>query len=226
MIEALIFATYVYFLPNPHDDGEAYRVPFSYSVPIYLETQNYFGQDAPLPEELVAVLVAEHGGQHPYPYESEGAAGELGLFQIQRHEVKEANIHLGTDYKLADMNDPAAAIRVAVFTVYDDKHTHRTARRCVKRVKHSELITDETGALTVRSELRKQKHTWHAHYRCAPKIRELYDQRGKQICKTRWRERLVKRFARWRELGLVRWLQASPKTQGTAWTLEPKPSTS
>ena len=78
------FALWVFFSPNPYDkkDGlyEPYLVPLELAHDAYLYAEEE--GDEVHPEEVIAMLVGEHGSAHPYPADSIGDDGKaVGLFQ-------------------------------------------------------------------------------------------------------------------------------------------------
>lgn len=227
-LEATIFAFWSFFLHNGYKD-EPYQIPIAYSIAAFEEAAKYPNVE---PEDITTVLVAEHGGGYPYPAWSKECRkekywdekrnkerkrcvvkenGEIkyiawGLMQLSRAEVREFNEAHGTSYTLEDSTSflrryvpfifltPAPTvmdwrtnIEVGAYTISQIKHRHKTVSRCSGESKF---------------------HSWHAHYRCAVKIRDKVfwdpkDQRYEPLCKTSYRERLVKKFAKWKELPAI-----------------------
>lgn len=88
-INALIFAAFAFFAPNAHDAGEGYQVPPLYSLAAFYYAAQYPKTE---PEHVIAVVVAEHGGKHPYPAGSVGDGGKsTGLLQVSHWERRRFN---------------------------------------------------------------------------------------------------------------------------------------
>jgi hypothetical protein len=181
-MQALVFAFFTLFLYNPHQ-GEPYKVPIELSLAVYEESLNY---DNVKPEEVIAMIVAEHGGGYPYSTDSEGKAGEKGLMQISKYWRNKYNKIHGTEYDGFSLLDWKINVKVGVFVIHLMKENHSTKGRC--KVKVWDVVQDENGSY--RPVKVKQKHNWIAHYRCTYKAREK--------CETIYRERLIRRFSQWR----------------------------
>lgn len=144
-----------------------------------------------------------------------------GLMQISKGEIKKYNKTHGTSYtnkRLPFMRrylpsfiftEPATTvmdwrtnIEVGAFTISEIKRRHTTKKRCKKKIAQHTTILQEDGSLGVKTTYRDPHHNWHAHYRCAVKIRDAIvwdeeDQRWEHACKTSYRVRLVKKFSKW-----------------------------
>lgn len=212
-MEALLFGLFVLFHPNDYDDGDVYAVPLEYSMQVYNEAAQYPNVE---PEDALLILIAEHGGKYPYPADSLGKDGEIGLFQVVERERREANDVFGTRYTQEDLYDWRINMRIAVYTVSHIKHKHETTARCQRRV-HDGIAIGAGGKLKAKKV--EQKHTWHAHYRCGSDSREE--------CATSYRRRLNKRFAKWKKWGPVRaWRALRPalpswQSPGISWMRTP-----
>jgi len=194
----------VFFAPNPYDGGQPFAVPFDYTITAceaaeafpppeledYLATQGdvFNPIDRPLPEDLVTKIVGEHGSAAPYTPTAAGKAGELGLYQIDRPERREFNRKTGSKATPETLLDPLGSADVAAFVIWDDKETHRTAHRCIRKQPAGTRVDEETGALVVTYAV--PKHHWIAHFKCGGSYREQ--------CPTGRRERFLKRFRRYR----------------------------
>jgi hypothetical protein len=184
-LSPLVFALYCYLAPNGLVD-EPYRVPVSYSLAIYREVQAY-----PIvqPEDVVATLIAEHGASGSYDPTSIGKAGERGLLQITGFWRSKYNRAHPDQPKVSkdDMLDARVNIRVGVWVIaqMQTKHTEKCSKVRVKEqyVKHGEIHT----------KYKPLPHNWHAHYRCAPGIRDTWR------CETAYRVRVVKQLSHWRD---------------------------
>lgn len=183
-MESWIFALCMLFMHNPHQH-EIFAIPPEFSLAIYREAERYDNVD---PEDVAAMVVAEHGGGAPYSTDSLGKAGEHGLLQVSKYWLGEFNDEHGTAHTPEDMLDWRLSITIGTFAIHKMKHNHATAARCKRKVWSTKA--GENGHLHPVKV--KQKHTWIAHYRCNFKARER--------CKTKWREKLIVRLGRWREV--------------------------
>lgn len=184
IIAPLVFAAFAYYAPNYLDNDGPYKVPISYSLAIYREAELYSNVE---PEDVLATLVAEHGASGNYSADSIGKAGERGLLQISSSWRRRYNKSNGTKITKEEMLDPMTNIMVGVWVIAQMKTKHET--KCSKiRVKEQYV---HKGKL--RTVYKKLPHNWHAHFRCAPKIRDT------QYCETVYRVKLVKKFSHWRD---------------------------
>lgn len=108
-----------------------------------------------------------------------------------------------------DLMDWRKNLAVATWNIHRIKWVHQTKRRCTKKVEVEVVETvryeDGTTQRLKKTVKRKQKHNWHAHYKCGVKTRE--------DCYTTDREIHVKRFKRWKKARLY-WM--TPTGEGLA----------
>lgn len=210
-MDALIFAFLMFFQPNPHprDELGIYMVPLAYSMEAWNASQAYPDSE---PEALVATLIAEHGGKYPYPADSIGSSGEVGLMQVMNwerrrynwcHDAVNATLpeeHLkecgvmeprGRYITRDELTDYRASIEIAAFNLNRIHHTHKTARRCAKKVEVCTMKKVNGALITDECKMVPQKHSIVAHYRCGGDTRER--------CNTRYRDKLIKKLSYWRE---------------------------
>jgi len=172
---SLLFALAMFLTPNPYQN-DLMQVPITMSLEAYwLAEKN--GID---PEDIVAMMIAEHGGGHPYATDSEGDAGELGLMQISRYWRRQYNTAHATTISADDMLDWRTNMEVAAWTIARMRHTHEVER-------------------PARCRNPKRPHHWIAHYRCASRVR------GTKACQTKWREGLLAYLTGWRHA--IRWTE-------------------
>lgn len=166
-------------------------VPLEYSVTAYQQAQLYPDVQ---PQDLIAIMVAEHGGGYPYPVASVGKASEVGLLQLTGYEVRPYNKAHDTSWTVTDMHDPILAITVGAWSIQRIKNVHKTKARCLSKVREHTVAVDGNGVLVPVLVERPRHHNWHAHWRCSVKARDALNSQGKPVCKTGYRVRLVKRF--------------------------------
>ena len=120
-MEALFFALWTFFLPNPYHPGEAYMVPIPMGIEAYVQADKF---PSITEADITTVIIAEHGGGFPYPADSRECPkekvfsekkqktikrckrnddGEIkyiawGLMQISKGEIKKYNKAFGTAY--------------------------------------------------------------------------------------------------------------------------------
>ncbi len=205
---ALLFAIFVAATPNPNDrHGYPYLVPLHYSVAAWELAALYPNVE---PEDLIAIIVAEHGGQYPYPADSIGNDGEIGLMQTTgwerrrfnwchdidntAHEKHESKCGVmtptGLRFVAVDLLDWQTALTVAAFTMHRIAYVHATKDRCLKPVKVCTTDPNADGSVGSECKMAKQTHTVAAHYRCSVQSRER--------CQTQYRDRLTRKFAQWK----------------------------
>lgn len=189
-MEAVIFALAIFFHPANHRDapaGESYQVPLAYSVAAWDAAQEY---DNVEPEDVLTILIGEHGWRHPYDpaaveyarrvtyvevpggYQQvvEERPANVGLFQISRYYVRAYNDAHGTDHTLDTVLDWRLNMDVAVYNI------HRAKSVCI------------AGR---RKECANGNHYWTAHWTCGSGIRD------EPRCQSR--KRLHEHISTWRE---------------------------
>ena len=238
-MEQWLFVVVTFMLPNKFDPGHGYETPHKYTVALYEEAAKY--EDV-YPEEVLAMLIVEHGSAGRWAREdSVGDKGKsLGLYQIGYDEVKEFNEKNGKDYSFtcsrdeegipydsADERDPdddcvdlfdwRVNTEVAAWLVHRHKRQHARKNYCrdckgKNNYCRAKTIQNEDGS--IRAEYILPTHTWVAHWKCGPKLREF-----KSGCESRrkwvinhlstWRQGVLYAAAQWGDDLYARWREAA-----------------